>query len=126
MTELLPNIFAVEVPESLSQIELYGTMDGVDEINGIVTILRQGQSPIFKTWHKSIPPGSYDILFTTKEATEDQAAQIVKREWDSEYQQWFYLTETGLTLDYRESLNFLLRSKGLNPDKNYLLIKKKV
>lgn len=73
-----------------------------------------------------LPPGSYEILFTTKDCTEENAKLVAESMSPYITGMIFKDYETG----YFEfdaacpSLKSLLRSKNLDPAKNYLLIKK--
>lgn len=122
MTELRDNIFAIEVPQGAEQFE---------------TSLQPDNIPCVTYWYwenldatvVSLPPGSYEILFTTKEVTEEQAETISPGKWSK----YFENAPGPLFKDYSDniyrfdnaiqSLQSLLKSKGLTAG-NYLIIKK--
>jgi hypothetical protein len=84
-----------------------------------------------------LPPGQWEIVCTSKEATEEQAAAIVQHSlwWFPEkhirYIDYAYPFDTALKQKWDQgfgkaiqSLNSLLASKGCDLNKNYLIIKK--
>lgn len=78
-----------------------------------------------KKWYQrklSLPPGSYEILFTTKDCSEEQAAGIVFPLWEGCYPD--YSKEDHYFSVAILCLYSLLRANGLNPETNFLLIKK--
>lgn len=121
MKELSPikNLFVFKVPNSAFGFKLnkqYG------RINFWV-----GRSGNARGGAIDLPPGTYEILFTTKDCTEQQAMKVVA--WDM-YEDVGVLAanymddRTGDKKTCAESLQSLLRSHGLLTDKNYLLLKK--
>lgn len=107
MTELLPNIFAIEVPEGFNAAE-----DIVE-----------------RYMDEALPDGEFHILFTTKGVSEEQAKQAVDRQLGNgkfkDYECVGSLAQFGeyIFSTATESIHSLLRSKGLM-GANYLLIRK--
>lgn len=119
MEPILKDVFAVEVPIDSDPDEWkIFEVDGKAYLNGMTNngTMYAGLEPL---------PGSYEILFTTLSCTEDQAAGILAKE-DAGYLD--YELFRGHLQNYcdtaAESLQSLLRSKNLDPAKNYLLIRK--
>lgn len=117
MTQLTENVFAVEVPEGASNFEIcnYGLNDALEYD------YPQGHEV------SDLPPGNWQLLCTTREASELQAACIV----DSDGNGWKDYDKTSITSCYPftsscASLRSLLTSKGLDVNKNYVLLKKEV
>lgn len=131
MTQLTENLFAVEVPDKVENLNLYRInnyaimleWDDVERPLNPHTCVRvdehHGDLKEY-TWPK--------ILCTTKEATEEQAKGIAE---------WFQIkNEIGWKnycdpepfrypfKDYKYSIRSLLTSNGLDERKNYLLLKK--
>lgn len=131
MTQLTENVLAVEVPTMAFglMVNNYGNEselmymlsmeDIADDDNTEETLIT-----------KKLPPGNWQLLCTTKEATEEQAKGIVE---------WFQIkNEIGWKnycdpepfrytfRDYKYSIRSLLTSKGLDGNKNYGLLEKKV
>lgn len=117
MTELLPNIFAIEVPNGIVDIELTHSKDKV-----VFWTSEEGHIDI------ELPTGSYEIMFATSSVTEYQAATISPGSWSK----YFENAPGPLFMDYSDniyrfdnaikSLQSLLKSKGLTAG-NYLIIK---
>jgi len=114
LTSLLPKIFAVEIPEGAKNFTIIESHDyfpspRIEHSVGGVDLPKDG---------------SYSILFSTKDAGE--------KEWETIVQEvlgWFkdYMAlENGYEHDLSptESGLSLLRSKALDTNKNYLIIKK--
>lgn len=128
---LLNNVFAIEVPHSASEIE----------------ICNYGLNDVLEYWYTSngsalhevtdLPPGNWQLICTTKECTEEQAKEIVGSS------EWFFPVRHTRYIDYTKpydqenkqrwsegfgaalgSIVSLFESKGLDPNKNYVLIKK--
>lgn len=118
MTQLTENVFAVEVPEMADTPEISIQDDGF---------------PCLTYWYKEnidptvidLPPGSWQLLCTTKETTWLQAAGMVEH-----YRGGFVNYESNSMPKVAAystpflSLNSLLASKGLDPNNNYALLKK--
>jgi hypothetical protein len=109
MTQLTDNgIFAVKVPEGAFEIVIENTK------------LRY----FFLTYEPVIdlPPGSYEFLFCTESATEEDARKVVRElpvgarfeNYNGDYPVWYHTA--------KESLRSLLRSKGC--EGNHAIIKK--
>lgn len=113
MTELLPNAICGEVPKDTFRISIVGSSMRIE----------YGWK---KVKYISLPPGNWRILCTYPDCTEQEAAEVVEyldlstrlyRDYDAPaFTHWF--------VKPNDSLTSLLRSKGLGPDKNYLIIKK--
>lgn len=119
MTQLLPNIFAVEVPDNAKKFVIkngaYTKWLWVDGERHVVLNLKAGIKK----------------LFTTKDCTEDDASSVrnavVDAHFDTELQEWRYGFHENNTMLYEnatDALQSLLRSHGLDSNKNYLLLKK--
>lgn len=73
---------------------------------------------------KPLPPGTWQIVCTSKEATKEQAYNIVEHDWDG----FKDYGEVDLSLvpwiSPIDSLKSLLTSKGCDINKNWLILKK--
>src|SRR5690242_15747251 len=76
-----------------------------------------------------LPAGTWEIVCTTKECTEDQARRIVERTHPGgfgrsgeEFKN--YAQSSPVCFRARDSLHTLLTSKNLDPNKNYIILKK--
>lgn len=123
-TQLTKNIYGIEVPEDAYDFRIDG--------NGLEPLLTAllAKHAKYDSWNKlfntALPPGNWHILCTYPDCTEQEAAEVVEyldlstrlyRDYDAPaFTHWF--------LKPNDSLTSLLRSKGLGPDKNYLIIKK--
>lgn len=91
------------------------------------------------TTHPIELDGSYDLLFLSNRVTEEHAANIVHKGGIGTYRDYVYASEKHEKLDEVglfnallemkfktaiESFNSLLKSKGLDTDKNYAIIEK--
>ena len=122
MTHLSPieNLFAVEVPMRAIEFRIW---DNNRDVVYYETVERNES----ECHYIELPPGSYEILFTTKGCTEEQAAGVARwfelngkmgwKNYQSEHVSFPFKTAA-------ESLQSLLRANGLDESKNYLLIKK--
>jgi hypothetical protein len=101
MTQLTDNIFAVEVPEGASGLDInkYG---GGSELN--YWIIKEGKQKLIV---KDLPPGNWRILCTTRDA-QDKDTICLKGE-----------SIIGLS-----NLPELLTSKGLDVSKNHVLLER--
>lgn len=128
MVQLTDKVYAVEVPEGSSAFKIIPHLvrNAISEMDAIKLVWECEQ--ITHSW-ATLPPGTWRFLFTTKMATEDDARKVVKN-YGGKYTDYEATEE-----DYRlqdiywydnalQSLSSLLRSKGLDPDKNYALIEK--
>jgi hypothetical protein len=134
MTKLTDSVCPVEVPEGATNFRImkfsqpetfsydYSIQKGDRCTAGLIAMV-------------DLPPGNWRILCTTREATEEIAASIVQivsngkisgmpqyRRYDRDLvkdtpAKWW-------TRDPRHSLETLITSKGLNPNKNYVLLEK--
>lgn len=134
MKEILPNIFAVEVPDVIADPHLY-------RVNNESIMLKWTDVKHPLNPHDIVRVDRYygdlkdykwpEILFTTKSCTEDDASSVrnavVDAHFDTELQEWRYGFHENNTMIYEnatDALQSLLRSHGLSTDKNYLLLKK--
>jgi len=129
MTHLREKYWAVEVPEGAERFEVSIQDDGI---------------PCYTYWYKDnidptvicLPPGTWEIVCTSKTVLEDQAASIVHvisngnisgrpqyRRYDRDPVK--DMPARSWTRDARHSLETLLASKGCNLNKTtYLILKK--
>ena len=136
MTKLTDNgLYAAEVPQDESCQPSDMTFANFyphasKEVDEIIWIKCNGNS-----FTQKIPPGSYEFLFCTESATEEDAASVVQlisngrisgmpqyRRYDKDP-----VKDTPAkcwTRDPRHSLETLLRSKNLDPKNNYAVIQK--
>lgn len=128
MTQLTENVFSVEVPSMAfglmvnnyaneSELMYMLSMEDIaDDDNTEETLIT-----------KKLPPGSWQLLCTTREVTEEQAKGIV--EYDSfidgykDYDTDNFHHDTPF-INALDSLNSLITSKGLDTNKNYCLLKR--
>lgn len=124
MTELLPiqGLYAIEVPEDAEPGEWkIFNVDGNSYLNGITSDgeMYAGLDPL--------PPGSYEILFTTKNCTEGQAGSVVEcismGGFGRSGEEWKDYNGSNLFRTATEALQSLLRSHNLTAN-NFLLIKR--
>lgn len=114
MAQLTDNIWAVEVPEDAQDLDIrhgrlvWVTGDSVD--------------------YETLPPGSWQFLFTTKEATEEDARKIVG---DGDYAdrvggRYYKISESRMAIfkthDPLIALTALLKAKDCDTNKNYAII----
>ena len=134
-TLLINNVYAVEVPEGSKKHHLSFTGK---------TATSDDQSLYYKTkdadeldeWEKiDLPPGSWQLIGTTKEVTEEVAKGIVqvisngKLSGQPQYRRYDRdpVKDTPAkcwTRDPRHAMETLLASKAIDPNKNYVLLKK--
>lgn len=120
MTALLPNIFAIEMPEGTAGISFRQS----EFVNSTVSFYDQ-----FTNKETLVElPGNCTHLFTTKGVSEEDAKKVVGKEgvhpsWPFNPLYTNYGKDRVYIDDPRESLKSLLRSKGLTAG-NYLIIKK--
>lgn len=140
MTKLnsLPDIYAVEVPEGTGGISIRSGVESAVFFYDKFTKRRDKETI-------NLPPGSYEILFQTKQATEEEWKPLVIKDahysrsasFNPEYGHYQtsgsriyyknYAEPGSIFLENNNALssgNSLLRSNNLNPDNNYLLLKK--
>lgn len=107
MTELLPDIWAVEVPDDAKGFDIWeATMSlrGYKKGDLFLGYIHNGES-----YNEPLPSGNWSILFSTKDAGEEDWATAFSDSCD------YTSKECGIDI---------LTSKGLDPNKNYVLIKK--
>lgn len=132
MTQLTDKVWAVEVPDGSGAFKImpHFVRNAITERDAIKLVWESEQ--ITHSW-VILPPGSWRFLFTTKAATEEQAASVVQiisngkitgRPQYRRYDRDNELPARMWTRDSRHSLETLLRSKGLDENKNYALIEK--
>lgn len=130
MTQLTENVFAVELPDNVENLNLY-------RINNYAIMLEWDDVERPLNPHTCVKVDEHHgdlkeytwpkILCTTKEASEEQAKgivpMIVVRNCDEVYQD--YITpDDHYYYEALPSLRSLLTSKGLDGNKNYVLLKK--
>lgn len=139
MTELLPNIFAIEVPVKSYRHEYIHVYYGEEILRWYINpepppmnedddILDLIDKPINDKWDAvNLPPGNYSFICASLTATEEEAAKIVEPGLGSGYADY----EIDPELKYCDSfikatdaLLSILRSKGLNPELNYAILQK--
>lgn len=125
MTEILENIFAAEVPIGAKQLHIDWNLK---ETNQYIAYKFKDDELANEYEIKTLPPGPYEILFTTKDCTEEQVMGLVAVKEANGYPIGFkdYGSDDN-SISFREakdSLQSLLRSHGLSTDKNYLLVRK--
>lgn len=118
MTHLRENYWAVEVPEGAKDIHCEVSMNGTPYV-----AYKFKDDELLNEYEDIVlPPGTWQIICTSKEATYTQAAQIVEH-----YRGGFvnYHTEIKAPAFQTpfQSLESLLASKDLT-GKNYLIIQK--
>lgn len=129
VTELLPGILAVPVPDEIKNAHFYrvnneSIMLKWDDVNhplNIYDVVRvdkhYGDLEDYK-WP--------EILFTTKDLKEEDTVGVVDGHFDTELQEWRYGFKANNSMIYEsavDALQSLLRSHNLT-GKNYLLIKR--
>jgi hypothetical protein len=111
MTELLKGVYAVGIPDSAYDITIRqnGQMQGYKKTGAIY-------------WDRDLPPGKWTILFSTKEATEEQWKSIIG--YDELANCYYDYIDMGSGYhDAIKSGHSLLRSRNLDPANNYAIIK---
>ncbi len=116
LTRLTENIFAVEIPGDAINI-LVGRYFIYWDTNGSSNEL-------------ALPHGHYTLLFLSKEATEDDWENVCDSDVgggeldEKTWLEWLNYETDEYSFDTAtESGHRLLRSKGLDPSKNYAIIK---
>lgn len=140
MTNLINNIFAVKVPEGAINFKIdmgyiiwrqpnyknWVTNDILSDYGKLTKYLDTHNSENdYKTGGQPAPPGQWQIVCTSREATPEQAGQIV--EYDGEGWKDYDKSNFHNDLPFMDSLNSfasLLTSRGLDLNKNYLILKK--
>lgn len=125
MTQLTDKVYAVQVPDDANDFEVegYKVRNAIDERDGQMLVWASLQAT-----HNFIilSRGNWRFLFTTKQATEEQAASVVEGV-DSEGRGPIYMNyENGMYVFHKpqSSLRSLLRSRGCSYLLNHALIQK--
>lgn len=124
MVQLTDKIYAVQVPDDAQdfQFEIEPSEDWY-RLNWL-TEIDDVESGFYGDWvqyHIDLPPGSYQYLFTTKEATWEQAESVVEK-----INGWYKNYEGDVLYSNPvDSLQSLLKAKSCDVNKNYAIIKKK-
>jgi hypothetical protein len=119
MTQITDNVWAVKIHEEANDVEL------CEQDYGWVI-----QYKANRRWHSSevIPPGQWEFICTSKDATNEEARMIVDQQaGGGKYKNYTVsgsLAKYGTYLFYApiESLESLLKSKGL--EGNFALLRK--
>lgn len=135
MIELRENYWAVELTNLGDQYKSFTILE--PDKKWTVPYLKYSYRSIYHTKNRGndffcseedpLEPGTWQIVCTSKEATEEQANDIVEWEFQSSVRIGFrnYITEKQFDLhDAIQSLNSLLSSKGCDLNKHYLILKK--
>lgn len=133
MIQLTDKVYAVDVPAGSSAFKIIphlvsNAVTGMDAIELVWESERITHSWII------LPPGSWRFLFTTKSATEEDARKVVEPvnnpflKGGNRYRDYTVPqsnTIADAVCNAVQSLHSLLRSEGLDPNKNnYALIEK--
>jgi hypothetical protein len=113
MTQLTDNVFVYPIPSMAFGIMInnYGTESELMYMLSMSDIA-DGDNAEETLITKTLPPGSYEFLFTTDSATEEQARKVTGlqhhnfKEWYINFEGRNYFTEA------LPSLRSLMRSKG--------------
>jgi hypothetical protein len=136
MTQLTDNgVFAVKVPSDLLSPQFsfeisIGCMLDLETTDDELVIRhweRACGSPIGKIVIP-VPPSSYEFLFCTESATEEDARKVVA--WieigrSIGYRDYMNPEPFRNLASYKDSISSLLRSKGLDDKNNYALVLRK-
>jgi hypothetical protein len=122
-TLLINNVYSVEVPEGAENFRIlkfsqpqtfsydYSIRKGDRCTKGLIAMV-------------NLPPGSWQLIGHVNDITEELAATIVERDGDG-YKDYSGGFHHDLPFPNAiASLNSLLTSKALDPNKNYVLLKK--
>lgn len=122
MTILLPNIIAIEVPKDVTNTSIF-VMNNIPVLQFI-----SEKEDSFSMSQTELPPGDYTIICTSDNATEEDAAKVVKLTTVGKFDGYMNYENFNSTVLFdlpTHSLSSLLRSHGLEPgEKNYLILKK--
>ena len=118
MTRLTENIFAVEIPEDVQNVIITDCM-----------VCDNWADEEFMPLER-LPHNDYTLLFLSKEATEDDWENVCDSDVgggeldEKTWLEWLNYETDEYSFDTAtESGHRLLRSKGLDPSKNYAIIK---
>lgn len=134
VTELLPKYLAVELTNlgdlwkkfEILQPDNKWTVPYLKYVYRSIYHTRNFRKDFYCGDETPLPPGSYEILFTTKDVSKHDAHEIlpkIERKNEPVYYQYHCDEDALGTTDWEASLQSLLRSKNLDPAKNYLLIR---
>ena len=118
MTNLINNIFAFPIEDSANSLHVLG--------NNLLYRYESEKMPLSLIGDIDLPPGTWQIIFLTRDATNSDWEKVVDELFLGDKPCAWENYGFGLP-KYKtatESGHSLLRSKGLNPDKNYCLIEK--
>jgi hypothetical protein len=122
MREILPDIFAVDVPDDAKDFGCVHVFQGED-----ILYYPNEKGETVPIANAPCHCDQVEILFTTKNCSEEHAEMVVDSNWDTELGAMrFGLLSNNSMVHFlpTEALQSLLRSKGLNANKNYLLLRK--
>lgn len=125
MINLRENIWAVEVPEGAKELHIEVSLKGSPYIG-----YKFKDDELLNEYQNiNLPPGTWEIVCTSKEATEWQASEIVEHCWVENSkgdEQMNCLGGNGIWFNSPlRALNSLLTSKGCDLNKNWMILKKK-
>jgi hypothetical protein len=138
MIHLRENFYAVEVPEGLLQPE-YTTEQSIGQIMGgeegddelVIRFTGKMCGSLRSNITVPIPPSTWQIVCTSKEAARDKAHEVVEHRWCEEVAgeeaMIYVFYENGkqvYSYDPLNALTALLTSKGCDLSKTYLILKK--
>jgi hypothetical protein len=117
-TLLINNVYAGEVPEGATGFEIDNPLSPGD------LVYYKGEPCIYNFRKITLPPGSWQLIGTVREMTEDVAKGIVEElpvgnrwyNYNGDRPVWWHTA--------KESLRSLLASKGLDTNKNWVLVRK--
>lgn len=126
MIQLTDKVYAVEVPLNSKKHHISFTGKIATSIDQSIFFKHEDEDELDEWTFRDLPPGSCRFLFATKTVTEEDARKVVRElpvgarwmNYNGDYPVWYH---TG-----KESLRSLIRSKGLDPNKNYALIEKEI
>ena len=117
---LIGDVYAVEVPEGATGFEIDNPLSPGD------LVYYKGEPCIYNFRKITLPPGSWQLIGTTKEVTEDVAKGIVERV-DMGFKDVYLSYAKGGSFDFDtalDSLRSLLASKNLDTNNNWVLVRK--
>lgn len=120
MINLRENFWAVEVPEGAKELHIEVSLKGSPYIG-----YKFKDDELLNEYQNiNLPPGTWEIVCTSKEATEEQLKDVIPelkvgeryQNYGSDYPVWYH--------SRRESLRSLLNANGCDLNKNLLIVKK--